>query len=165
MTPREVFLMAYVRVCAAHGVVPDDDQVDECFRQVERYSEALYDDAATTLNASCVYLPKPAEWRQACAALLETQRAAAPEEDCPAEDEGPYCPNCEDTGFATRTCFGSTCWKKYPHGEHRYVVPCSCRGRNPVIRRNRRRAVPAITKDEAARLESEIRQAAREVSE
>lgn len=47
------------------------------------------------------------------------------------------CDACSDTGWASIDCTGHSCGRRFAHGPHAFVEPCSCRDWNPTIRRHR----------------------------
>jgi len=148
MTPREVFDAAYLRVCRAQNMLPDVEHAEECWRAVQRHPASLYDDAASRLNATCRFLPKPAEWIEACQDAADAASRAARDDDDRAwaqEAERPRtyaCPTCQDTGFEPQFCqpgqLCSSC-RRGPHlYDHPYRTRCACSQTNPVIERRRR---------------------------
>jgi hypothetical protein len=174
MTPRELFEQAYLRTCHATGAKPDADHAEECYRAVQGYAASLFDAAASILAATTRFLPKAAEWREACAeAAAAEDRAAreALERTWEHETERPrtyHCPTCEDTGFEPQLCkAGQLCssCQRGPHlYDHPYRIRCACWRTNPVLQRRRQvqQDLAQVSSREARSVEARLRKGARE---
>jgi hypothetical protein len=173
-TSRELFWDAYQRTLVAGGWTLDEAHMEECWRQVQGFPASLYEAAATLLNGSCHFLPRPAEWRQACdQASAAEDRAAreALERTWEHETERPRtyaCPTCEDTGFEPQFCQPGQLCTSCPRGPHLYDHPyrirCACWRTNPVIQRRRLRQqeLAQVGPREARSVEARLRKGARE---
>jgi recombinational DNA repair protein (RecF pathway) len=149
MTPRELFDRAYLRTLVAAGAKPDDDHAEECWRAVKGFRASLYDNAASWLNATTKFLPKPAEWRNACEVVQaeqdERDRAnlALRYEQETGRATTYHCPVCRDTGWEPGLCKSGQlcgrCSRTVHLYDHPYVTECLCRATNPMYQAKRLR--------------------------
>lgn len=154
LNPKARFWTAYQRVCAGlkQDAQANQPHASECFRVVEAFDPASYEVAASRMLETCRFLPTPAEWRQACAAIADDWERARlarslAQADALADEPTYHCTDCQDTGFAKHTCpdgLGTWCGicrrqKRHPY-DHTYVTPCGCRETNPVVQAKLARA-------------------------
>jgi hypothetical protein len=161
---------------AAGGWALDEAHMTECWIQVQAFPASLYDAAATLLNGRSQFLPRAAEWRQACLDAQDAEERAAREArdaEWARESERPelfHCPTCHDTGFAPTTCTASdwctVCRRMRAHPyDHPAVAPCACRATNPVYlerRAKQQRAGGDPGRREARDVEGRVRRGAKD---
>jgi len=142
MTAKELFFVAYRRVCKARSRAVDTEHAAECWRVLDGIPTSLFEAVATRLNATADYFPSPKEWLDAGrhleaerdqAILLERERIA----DGYRYERMYHCPVCLDSGLeqGLRCAPGALCGSCRQHGhlyDHTYCRPCTCRDSNPV---------------------------------
>lgn len=137
MTPKQMFSAAYQRTLVATRASLDPAHFEECWRAVQAFHASMFDEAATRLNASATFLPKPAEWLEVCRAIdgersMQEMRERAAAADAYLRDRTYHCPVCLDTGFEYRFCSENR--QRWPNARptDRYVTECECRATNPI---------------------------------
>ena len=154
MTSRHAFDSAYARVLAALRVSLDPRHAEECWRAAQGFAADTYDAAASRLNLTARFLPSPAEWVDACRAVVD--ELVADRQQAYADAAASYqeqasrrycCAICQDTGWELGPggrplrCMASAmcdpCARSRWFSEHTYTRPCVCRATNPVYQSRR----------------------------
>lgn len=113
----------------------DSEDVEDVFRDLRDFPLGVVTTALDTLRKTSRFWPRPHALIDACreAQAAMTQRVALPPDWQAREPGDKWCPECQDTGWLTRTCPGDqTCLRPKAHYAHAFVVPCGCRRHNPV---------------------------------
>jgi hypothetical protein len=136
---RQRFTQCFNRLAVALRLPAEEG--DAAMKQV--YWDALaglpieaIEDAARKFTASAEWFPKTSEWlsvgEQARSTRALTALLPEPREDAWRDE----CEACGDTGWETLACEGDrACGRPKVHGQHKYVVHCSCRLTNRTWQR------------------------------
>lgn len=143
MTAKQAFTEAYRRTLAATSSTLNPEHFEECWRAVAAIPTTIFDEAASRLNATCKFMPKPSEWLDACKAVEgERYMARVREREQQAEthrrEKTYHCLRCHDSGMVTGLRCTADHWcdpcknrgvQLYPHT---YAMRCECRATNPT---------------------------------
>lgn len=142
----------------AFGKALPGDLVSTYYRDLDAYPLPAVLAALDKARQTGKFFPRVATIRELC----QSDSAVAVATDIPSwvnHDEGKYwCASCDDTGFVRRLeCLGnggcrlSGCGQTGHRNEpHPYTRMCSCRGTNPILRRQRELVAQRTARTEAA---------------